>query len=286
MANETELSNFIIKANEISAAIAPAFVDASVCMNLVHAETCSPDSNVIKFRKSGSLTAATLAESTAYTYSASSELTDTSITATAVKAAVVSKLTVEAQRFGTSLASLDRLAAEQGRALARLFDDTVIALFTGFSQLVTATSTLTVDNLLDAQYTIFSGGTPPGRLCFVGHYKGVNELGKVALNTNASAFTNPNFLDLIGQPKANNFKGSIADIDVYQTSGHATTGGDNRQAMFHPDLAFCCALGGAFQTAISPLLISTGFWTEVGSYFFFDVKEWNDLAGVEVRSDS
>lgn len=286
MANETEISNFIIRANEISAAISPAFVDASVCMNLVHAETCSDSSNVIKFRKAGSLTAATLAESTAYTFSASSELTDSSITATAAKAAIVSKLTVEAMRFGTPRAKIATLAEEQGRALARLFDDTVIALFTGFSQLVTATSTLTVDNLLDAQYTIFSGGVPPGRLAFVGHYKGVNELGKVALNTNAAAFTNPNFLQLIGQPQANNFKGQIADIDVYQTSGHATTGGDNRQAMFHPLYAFCCALGGAFESEVSPLLLSTGFWKEVASWMYFDVKEWNDLAGVEVRSDS
>lgn len=286
MANETELSNFVIRANEVSAAIAPAFVDASVCMNLVYAETCSDSSNVIKFRKSGSLTAAALAESAPYTFPASSELTDSSVTATASKAALVSKLTVEAMRFGTPAASIARIAEEQGRALARLFDDTVIALFAGFSQNVTAASTLTKDTLLDGQYTIFSGGTPPGRLVFVGDYKGVNELGKEVTSTTASAFTNPNFLQLVGQPKANNYKGSIADIDVYQTSGLATTGGDDRAGLFDPRYAFCCALGGAFESHVSDLKASEGFWKEISSWVYFDVKEWNDLAGCEIRSDT
>lgn len=287
MAFETEYANFVNRTDEISAGMSPAFVNASIGANLVYAENFpAAGPKVLKFRKSGSLVAETLAESTAYTFSANSEMTDSSISCTAVKGVVVTKLTLEAFQLAGPDASVQRIADEQGRSLARLFDATLLALFDGLSQAVTASTTLTASDLLDAQYTVFSGKTPPGRLVAVLDYKGVNELGKQAINTSAAAFTQPGFLNLIGTPQANNFKGELAGIDIYQTSGLSTTGSDDQGAVFHPLYAFCAGLGGAFETYMSPIKISEGFYWEIGSVLWFDIKEWNDLAGTELRSDT
>lgn len=287
MANETELSNFITVGNMVSGLASPALVNASIGMNLVHIEQFPDNTNVIKFRKNGSLTAETLAESTAYSFSGSSELTDSSISCTAVKWAVVSKITAEALRFGTGAASLPRLAQEQGEALARLFDATMLALFSGFSQVVTASSTLTKDNVLDAQYNVYDGKTPPGRLVAVLDYKGANELRKEITSITASAWSNPAMLGIVNNnPKQNNLIGELAGIDIYQTSGLPTTGGDDIGAVFHPQWAFCCGIGGAIETNVSPFKASEGFWYEISSHMFCDIKEWNDRAGSGLRSDT
>lgn len=286
MAYETEYGNFVTIGNEISAGIAPAFVNAAIGVNLVYNEQLQGAAQSKKFLKSGSLTAETLAESTAYTFSASSELTDSSVTCTATKGVVVSKVTVEAEEFASSSADKARIANEQGNALARLYDATLLALSSGFSSGVTASTILTMNDLLTAQYTIFAAKCPPGRLAFIGDYKGVMELGKEAIATSASAFVNPNFLGLVGAPNANNYKGVIADIEIYQTSGLPTSSGDDVAMMFHPSYAFCGVTKGGFKTVISPLKASEGFWTEVASYFFFDIKEWNDAAGCKVLSDT
>lgn len=286
MAYETEQGNFITIGNEISAAIAPAFVNASIGMNLVYNEQLQGQAISKKFQKSGSLVAETLAESTAYTFSASSELTDSSVTCTATKGVIITKVTVEAEEFAGSASDRNRVAVEQGRALARLYDTTLLALSSGLSTGITATTILTVNDLLDAQYTIFNAKCPPGRLAFIGDYKGVKELGKEVIATTASAFANPNFLGLVGAPAANNYKGSFADMEIYQTSGLPTSGGDDVAMLFHPSYAFCGVTKGEFRTVVSPLKASEGFWTEVASYFFYDIKEWNDAAGCKVLSDT
>lgn len=286
VAYNTEYGNFITIGNEISAALSPAFVNASIGMNLVYNEQLSGAAQAKKFRKSGSLIAETLAESEPYVPSASSELTDTSITCTAIKAVNICNVSVEAEEFASSSADKNRIAQEQGRALARAYDAALVALFTGFSSGITATTILTIDDLLDAQYTIFNAKTPPGRLAFIGDYKGVKELGKEVIHTTASAFTNPNFLGLVGAPAANNFKGVIADIEVYQTSGLGTSGSDDIAAVFHPSYAFCGVTKGTFRTEVSPFKSMEGFYTSVASMFFYDIKEWNDGAGCKVLSDT
>ena len=287
MANETELTNFVTIGNMVSALASPALVNASICMNLAHIEQFPDNTASIKFRKNGSLVAETVAESAAYTFSASSELTDTSITCTAVKWAVVSKLTAEALRFGTGAASLPRMAQEQGEALARLYDATMVALFTGFSVGVTAATILTKDNVLDAQYNVYDGKTPPGRLVAVLDYKGANELRKEITSITASAWSNPAMLGIVNNnPKQNNLIGELAGIDIYQTSGLPTSGGDDVAAVFHPQWAFCSGISGAIQTDVSPFKASDGFWYEISSYMFADVKEWNDRAGCKLLSDT
>src|SRR4051794_1753577 len=111
----------------------PAFVNASQFLPLVRTETFPDTSNVIKVPISGNLVAETVAESTDYSYSSNSELTDSSISVTAKKAVIGSKFTVEADRFGKPWANLPRIANEQGTAHARLFDSDWKALINSIS---------------------------------------------------------------------------------------------------------------------------------------------------------
>lgn len=287
MANETELSNVTTVGNAISALMSPAFKEAAIMPNLIHMETFRNNTNVIKFRKSGDLTAATLAESTAYTFSASSELTDSSVSCTAVKGVVMSKITQEALRFGGGQADTSRIAAEQGRAIARLFDDTALALFSGFSTQVTASSILTVAKMLEAQYRVYNGNVPvDGRLTAVLDYKGAHEIRAEIAASSASAYVNPAFLDILnGTPQANNYVGNVVGIDVFQSIGLPTSASDDVALVFNPRWAFCAGVGGAFETEIARKL-SEGLYYEVASWMFFDIKEWNDAAGVGLLSDT
>ena len=98
MAFETELSNIIHRTDDISAAISAELVETVVVLPTIYTEDTTGGTNVKKFRKDGSLVAEAVAESAAYTFSANSELTQTSSTATATKIAVASKLTVEDEK--------------------------------------------------------------------------------------------------------------------------------------------------------------------------------------------
>lgn len=286
MANETEFSNYITIGNAVSALIGPYFKDATIAANLVSAENFPANTNAIKFRKNGVLVAETLAEVTAYTPSASSEFTETSVTVTAEKKAVSSEISAEAQRFAG--ADTSRIAAEQGAAFAALFDAEFKALFAGFSvsDATRTATTLDVDALLGAQYAVLSSKVPAGgNLVAVLSYKQVKEVKGDIINSAASAWGSDIMLDLLGgAPKANNFVGSLAGMDIYQTGGlPVASATDDIGLVFHPRLAFCAGLGGEFSTLVVPKG-TEGFYTEVSSHAFWKIAEYYDLAGCRVLS--
>lgn len=288
MANETILSGFVGIGNAISALMSPAFVNASVGLNLVTTETFADSSNVLKFRKSGALTAEALAEATAYTYSSSSVLTDASVSLTASKGVVASKVTVEALRFGTGAANLPRVATEHGEALARLFDTSWFALFSSITNAVTAATTLTKDNLLDAVYNIQSSmkGAQSGRLAAVLHWKGKNEIEKELTSISAPAFSNPRLIEMVGAvPQPNGFVGTFGIVDVYASTGMPTASSDNVQCVFHPMYAFAAGLGGSFETQVDPPNATNGYVHEVSSWMFYSVGIWNNTAACKLASD-
>jgi len=292
VAFETEISNFITIGNAISAEMSPAFVNAAQFWPLVYKQVCPGNTNVVKFRKSGSLTAEAIAESAAYSFSANSELTDSSITATATKKMVANRLSVEAQRFAVDAgAEISRISAEMGRALARLFDADVKALSTGLSQLVTAGTVLTKDTLLDGLYNVMNGmkGGWSGKAVFVGDYKGINEIRKELSSISASAFANIEMLGMLAAPTpGNGYAGNFMGIDCYQTDGYAITGGDDRAMLFDPAYCFAAAvdaLSGIRVEMVGPSTLNN-MQTEIVAYTFWNVVEWNDAAGSEVRSDT
>lgn len=289
----TDLADLVTIGNGISAMMSPALVNSAIGFYLVYSEQCPTNSNVVKFRKSGSLIAEAVAEGAVYTPSdANSDMNNTSVTVTASKVAIASPITVEAIRFGAGAGDLPRIAEEQGRAIARKFDSDLFALFDSVTNVSTATTTLDTDTLLTGQYKVYDSKVPPGPLVAVLDYKGVSELRKLVANSGAAQWSNPTQIGILnGVPQANNFVGNFLGIDVYQTSGLSTTGGDDQGLIFDPRYAFAAGLGGSIQTSVdwSPMGVASqvaGFSWIVNSYIFYGVALYNDGAACEIRSDT
>lgn len=288
VANITELANSNTIGNALSAVASPAFVKGTIAMNHLTAEDLPVQTNVKKFRKNGSLTAAIVAEATAQAVDANGELTDSAATCTAAKAIVVSGLSVEEQKFGTI--DLARIGTEQFSAIARYVDDDWLSQFSNLSTVVTSTSVMTIDDVMQGQLAIYNAKCPNQEmaLSIILAPKAVYNLKKEIIQSGAAAFANTAMLGIFnGQPvQANGFVGSITGVgDVYQTTGFATGGGDDTQAIVHPMWAHC----GIFDTAPVSWISnkgSEGFYTEVASYYFYDIAEWNDGAGAALKSDS
>lgn len=291
MSFETEQGNFAVEANAVSALMGPEFVNASQFMPLVQTETFADSSNTIHVPISGYLVAETVAESTNYTYSANSELTDTYVAVTAKKAVVGNKFTVEADRFGKPWANLPRISKKMGTSFGRLFDADLKALFPSISTVVTASTILTKDNMSDASYNVFASmkEAASGVLVAALDFKGVNELGKELSNITASAFSNRELLGILGTPGGGyNYKGNLLGIDIYQTDGLATTGGDDQGCVWDPMHAFYAGVDGieGFRNSQKEPSAINGLTWELLSWTFWKVAIWRNTAACQVRSDT
>lgn len=288
VSNVTEFSNSNTLSNTLSALGSPAFVKGTCMTNLMYTEDLPSQSMVRSMQKRGSLTATyPSAESTALAIDSGGELTDTKVDLTAAMGAIVSGLSVAAETFGTI--DLTRLAQEQFSALARAVDTDALGLFSGLSGGRTSASLLTIDDLMLSQMTIYTSEVPNKevQLSLVTHAKGAYGLKKEIVQSGASAFTNQSFLSILGgMPQANCYAGSIPGIaDVYQTSGMGASGSDTYSALFHPMWTFAMIIGASPKSWIIQKG-SEGFYTELATHLFWDVGEWNDLAGQYILSDT
>lgn len=286
VSNITEFGNSVNVTDVLAAGISPALVKSNCMMGLMHTESLPQGTMTAKLTKRGSLTAATLAEATALAPDANGELTDSSVSATIAKCAVVSGVSVEQGQFGKMTA--DRIAAEHGAAIGRFVDNDALSLFSGLSTSVTSTSILTIDDVMLGQFNIFASECPNKEvpLKAVLSHRGHYNIKKEIVNSGASIWTNQSFLDILaGSPQANCYVGSLGPIDFYATSGHATSGGDTVQAIFHPMWAFAGFFAPTPITWVKEKG-AEGFYTEYATYFFYDVLEFNDLCGVKLLSDT
>lgn len=288
-----DIADCVIVGNAISTMISPALKEAVFSMPLIHVEECPPTTNVIKFRKSGSLVAEAVTEGAVYTPSdANSDINDTSVTATAVKIAVASPLTVEAIRFGAGAADIPRVAAEQARAIGRKFDDDFLALVDSITNVATASTTMSVDTLLEGQYNVYNALVPTGGLAAVLHFKQAYELKKVIASSGAAQYSNQSQISILnGIPQANGFVGNFLGVDIYQTTGLSTTGGDTQGVIFDPRIAFAAAIGGSIDTMVEWTGYGVasnipGFSYAAESWIFYHIVVWNNTAASELRSDT
>jgi hypothetical protein len=286
VANITEYSNAITYPKVLSDLMAPAFVKSTFMLNHVHVEDLPTLSQVVQFQKEGSLTGASLAESTALAINSNGELTRASVDATVAKAAVSSGLSVEALRF--SNIDLGTIATRQAEAIARYVDNQILALFSGLSTTVTSAAGMTIDDIMLGQYNVYNSECPNKEVpltCVLG-WKGLYNIKKELIQSGASVWTNPGFLTVLqGTPQANGLQGSLPGINVFATSGLASGGGDNYQAIFHPMWTFA----GVFDAAphlVTLMRPSEGLYQEAVSYYFWACVEWNDLGGVFLKSDT
>lgn len=291
MSYETELANLITIGNAVAAVTGEAFVNKAQGLPLVVTEVFPDNTNVIKFPIDGSYVAETVAESTDYSYSANSEWTETSVSCTAKKTVLGTKVTVEAARFGAGRANLNKAAVKHGEAHARLFDADLKALFSSIATGVTATSTLTKDNILEARYNIVAAmkGAFSGKLVAMLDYKGVNEIQKELTSITATAFGNLEMLGILGMPvKGNGYAGHVLGVDVYQTDGLPTSGGDDVGCVWDPTACFAAGVDGRDglnNTLKDPAAIN-GLSTEILTWTFFKIVEWRDTAGCRLLSDT
>lgn len=286
MAYETEFGNFGHPTDVISDALGPAIVDSVVVTPLVYTETAPSETNVKLFRKAGSISAADVAESATHSYASGDEYTETEITATLIKSVAFMKLTVEAERFHSGAAQKGVAAA--GGALARRLDDKVLALFDGFSNQISADSgaTLSIDSLLDAAYTVFSGNAGMGRqLVGVLDFKGANEIKKEVNSSAAAAYSQPQRSTLLEGAFTNprGYIGSIPGVDLYATSGLPTSGSDDVALVFNPDIAIAGMIDGSVGVWENKELVG-GMFTEYAAFLFNTFVEWYDEGGCGVLS--
>lgn len=287
-----DLADTVTIGNAISALMSPALKEAAIWLNLVHAETCPSTTNVIKFRKSGSLIAEAVSEGAVYIPSdTNSDINDTSVTATAAKVAVGSPLSAEAVRFGAGAADTVRVAGEQGRAIARKFDDDCLALVDSITNVATATAGMDSDTLLTGQYNVLNSLVPPGPLAAVLDFKGVHELRKHVANSGSAIYASQYNSPIFGTPQPNNFVGNYLGIDIYQTTGLSTTGSDDQGVIFNPRYAFAAALGGSIESQV--YFTGAGVADQIPgiswyviSWMFYNVVVWNNTAACELRSDT
>jgi hypothetical protein len=291
MAYETERGNFVAPTNVISDAISPALLQRVVVAPLIYSEDLPSNTNVKLFRKDGSLTAEEVNESAAQGIDgAEQEITQSSVTSTAVKLAAATIITVEAERFSqVTGADISRYIAE---AIARDWDDEVLALFSGFAKTVTCTSTAVAEKVLEAVYSVRSNtaGVSSGMLNGVFDYKAIFELQKDIITSAASVWSQPQQTSLLaGVTGMNGYVGDLPGVRLYATNGLPTSGSDDVALVFDPAIAF--------GSMVSPIVDvrskwlgagdgTRGYATEWTGHIFCDVVEWNDYAGCGFLSDT
>ncbi len=292
VANVTEKGNVNTLSYVLSRMIAPSFQKTTVMMGLMSVENAPENTNVVRMQLGGALTASAQTEATALAYGSGGELTDTYVDLTMAACAVTSARSEQLNRFGGQAGSLARLADEQGRAIGRYVDNDAIGLFASTSQTVTSASVMTFDDVALGQFTVFNGNCPDLEipLVLVAGPRAFKDLGLAAAQTGGAAYGTETMLGIFretgGKPLANGYRGEVyPGVKGYMTTGFGTTGGDDRQGLFHPVWGFC----GVFDSNIiikNAYKISEGFYDEVGSLYFYDVSEYNAAACVQMRSNT
>jgi len=292
MSGETVLTGVAHPTDVYSDAISAALVDSVVLVPLIYSEDLPENTTVKYVRKDGYLTASASAVGEAGNYSTLSQYKTTGVQLTVEKHAVCSFISDEAKRFGGVDEAL--IARKQGEALARKLDSLIKALFSGFTRTVTATAKLTVDDVMDACFTVRRNlkGAAGRKLTAALEYAGVHELRKELVKSAASVYTIPAMISLLGTPgqsqiTANGYVGDLPGCEVFETGGVPTSGADNVQAVFDRDLAIVGIYGRSVETVITR--VGSGnpsFGWKIDSYVMHDEVEWNDDAGCGLVSDT
>jgi len=229
----------------------------------------------VQVPKYPSISAADLTEGT--------DMTDTAVSTSSVSIAVGE---VGAMVTLTDLASYgagnpaDELGTVLGNAIATKMDKDLIALFDGFSTSLGATTTeLTAAYLFQAAATL-RANKAVGRLVGVFHPYQTYALKANLTNT----FANPNGGDLQNEAMRNGYVGTIAGIDIFESSNVTVDGsGDAKGAIFAPE-ALAMVMKKDF--AIEPQRDASLRGWELNATATYGVGELDDSYGVEMYFDA
>jgi hypothetical protein len=281
MANETENSNFVQVAAYVAANAAPHFAAAAVTPGLITTEDVAPGSDSKLFKMRGSLSMSVVAESTDSTIQ---EYTETSVSLDFVKGTAYVELSDEAEEFQDEN-RLQLLAQEAGRAAARLFDTSVLALATGFSQTAGATTVdLTIAEIKEALY-LLDLGNAVGSRAVVLHPTGVHDAFGAVLTSTGTVYGSGFATEMVGgQEKPAGYVGTFLNVPFYQSTfcPSANAGADWAgvaltpfaiAAIKRPNLTV--RIGYNVKKAVH----------ELNVIMYHDVSEWKDLAGIQILQD-
>ena len=292
----TDLGNMKTADAIISALASPAFVENSQVLQHCQGRCFQPATSnaTVRFVIDGNLVGETVAETTAYSLSANSEITQSGVDVTVAKHVNIWAPTVEMQRWSENTPGVHQnIGAEQGRALSVSLNDTFIGLFDDFTNThtTTASGVLTMADVHDARYTFEAAvlGAKGARAHAVLDRKAINELRKEILGSTASVYTLPennSLLDRGAEIVDRSYVGSFGSIDFYETGGLPTAGSGALDCglVFDPSLAFGLAIDERGIQSASKMKLSEGFYEEVASWLFANVGIYRDTAGCQLRS--
>lgn len=293
MAGETLFSNAVTLSAAIESKMLPWFTSNTFMPKVVAGFSVDvPNTRAKTLPKSGSLTASVVAENAAAT---AQTITDSSVTLTLQKAAVLTTISIEALKFASG-ANTDRHAQLAAQACAKKFDTDALALASGLSQSVDSSTTLTVAKLQEAAYTVRLGDIPSDNLVSVLSYKQAYQIGNDIRTSTGAFFGNPNF-NAGSATNGNTNSGFVTNlfgIDIYQTSNvgidTVATPDDFMGVVLAKDFAIAAlypngASAPTFEVEIDPSVDFKLGLVSVRTYMWYQLAEYHDAAGVRLLSD-
>lgn len=279
----------------ISALASPAFVERSqVLQHCLGACAMPATVNATgRFVIDGNLEGEVVAETTAYSLSSKSEITQSGVDVTVAKHMNIWAPTVEQQRWTSETPGVHRnIGAEQGRALMASLNSTFLGLFDNFTntKTTTASGALTMADISDARYAVEAAvmGAKSGEMHAVLDYKAINELRKEIMASTATPFSASENLDLLFRSSEvidKSYVGSFGALKFYETSGLPTAATVlDCGCVFDPYLAFGLYIDSEGIQTESIFKGSDGMYKEVISWLFANVGIYRDYAGCQIRS--
>ena len=208
----------------------------------------------------------------------STTVSTSSVTAT-IKEVGAQVLLTDVARMGAGNPAVE-LGTVLGNAIAKKMDQDLIALFDGFStSLGAASQEITVADIFKAAATLRAANAP-GSVAAVLHPFHAFQLQANLTNT----FANPNGGEAQNEAMMNGFVGSLAGIDIYQSSNITVDGsGDAKGAVFVPE-ALAIAMKRDFEIEVQRDASLRA--DELNATAVYGVAELDDSYGVEMLFDA
>jgi N4-gp56 family major capsid protein len=278
MANETTSTGLSELYTEIVAEAEFVIQEKSIMKNLVKNYTIAGGGKSVEVPIYSAISASAVAEATDLSNTA---VNPSSVTITASEVGVMTTLTDLARNSASRNVAAD-IGRLFGEGIAKKMDQDLITLFDGFSTtLGDGTTAITAASIFNAASTLRAAGLPVEECYAILHPKIAYDLKANLSNT----FANANANDLVNEALRSGYVGSLAGIQVFETSNMANTGttGDYKGAVFHKDaLALAMMQDIKIETQRDASLRAD----EIVATAVYGVGELHDSYGVELHFDS
>jgi HK97 family phage major capsid protein len=278
MANESTSSTLSELYTEIVAEAQFVASEQSIMRNLVRNYAITGGGKAVEVPIYAAVSAAAVNEATDLSNTA---INPSSQTITASEVGVMTTLTDLARNAAPRNVAAD-IGRLFGEAIAKKQDQDLIALFDGFSSAVgDGTSAINAAAIFNALSTLRENALNINECAVVLHPKIAFDLKANLTNT----FANANANDLANEALRSGFVGSLAGMNVFETSNMSNTGnaGDYKGGAFHRDaIALAEMQGLKIETQRDASLRAD----EIVATAVYGVGEIHDSYGVELHHDS